>query len=209
MVDVEDDDFVMKQSYDLDQSNRRQKSASYGVAVHHFLQYIRSFSPTDHHYVKDHFVSNSNNGIDQSGMVETAFQEALAVLEKPELHSLFFKSNILNEVEVSGFIDLANKRKDDLKSKIHVSGRIDLIHITESRILIIDFKTNKQIPASIKLVSKAYLAQIAVYIELLKATYPTRKISGAILWTKTAKLMEIPNKVSFEALNYFFSQASS
>lgn len=204
MVDVEDDDFVMKQSYDLDQSNRRKKSASYGVAVHHFLQYIRSFSPTDHHYVKDHFVSNFNNGIDQSGMVETAFQEALAVLEKPELHSLFFKSNILNEVEVSGFIDLANKRKDDLKSKIHVSGRIDLIHITESRILIIDFKTNKQIPASIKLVSKAYLAQIAVYIELLKATYPTRKISGAILWTKTAKLMKIPNKVSFEALNYFF-----
>jgi len=65
--------------------------------------------------------------------------------------------------------------------------------VTSDTVLIVDFKTNRAVPASLDAAPAGYLAQLAVYRRLLAEIYPNHKIRAAILWTNGPSLMEIPS----------------
>jgi ATP-dependent helicase/nuclease subunit A len=85
-----------------------------------------------------------------------------------------------------------------------IKGRIDLLSITATRILIVDFKTNSKVPKSIELVSSLILSQLELYTLLLEQAYPEHEVSTAILWTHKAQLMKIPRDITQSALNTIF-----
>jgi ATP-dependent helicase/nuclease subunit A len=63
--------------------------------------------------------------------------------------------------------------------------------VTDSEILIVDFKTNHGPPSRAAEAPRAYVRQLALYRAILTRLYPQHLVRAALLWTETAELMEI------------------
>ena len=72
-----------------------------------------------------------------------------------------------------------------------VSGQIDRLVVTESEVLIVDFKTNHAPPSQPAEAPRGYVRQLALYRAVLAKLYPQRPVRAALLWTETPELMEI------------------
>ena len=72
-----------------------------------------------------------------------------------------------------------------------VSGQIDRLVVTDSEVLIVDFKTNHAPPSRPDEAPRGYVRQLALYRAVLARLYPQRLVRAALLWTENAELMEI------------------
>ena len=81
-----------------------------------------------------------------------------------------------------------------------VLGTIDRLIVGDGRVLAVDFKTNAEVPDRPEDVPEGLLRQMGAYAEMLRAIYPGRDIATAILWSRTATLMELPEHLLMEAL---------
>ncbi|MDO6481694.1 double-strand break repair helicase AddA [Shimia thalassica] len=114
--------------------------------------------------------------------------EATGVLSTPEL-SFLFEDDTLAEVPITANLG---------SSRIH--GIIDRLIVTPDYVLVVDFKTNATVPNTPEQTPEGVLRQMGAYVEGLGQIYPDRDIRAAILWTKTAQLMTLPNEVVTKAL---------
>lgn len=73
-----------------------------------------------------------------------------------------------------------------------INGQIDRLVVTDSEILIVDYKTNRPPPAKAEDADPAYIRQLAAYRAVLRGIFPGRAISCALLWTESGTLMELP-----------------
>ena len=73
-----------------------------------------------------------------------------------------------------------------------VTGRIDRLVVTQSEILILDYKTNRPPPAAIADADPDYIRQLVLYRRALARHFPRRRIRTGLLWTEAPSLMEIP-----------------
>ncbi|PIC02188.1 double-strand break repair helicase AddA [Caulobacter sp. X] len=87
-----------------------------------------------------------------------------------------------------------------LPKGLAVSGRVDRLVVDETRVLVVDYKTNRPSPDHIEDADPAYLAQMAVYAAVLREVFPGRAIEAALVWTDGPKLMPVPEKVMAQAL---------
>nr|HMN86578.1 3'-5' exonuclease [Bauldia sp.] len=81
-----------------------------------------------------------------------------------------------------------------------ISGRIDRLAVTADAVLIVDFKTNRPVPATPAEAPPDYVMQLALYRHVLARLYPGRIVSAAILWTDAPSLMEIPAEMLDSAI---------
>ncbi|MFT4150222.1 MAG: PD-(D/E)XK nuclease family protein, partial [Paracoccaceae bacterium] len=109
--------------------------------------------------------------------------EAAAVLDQPHLAALFGPGT-LAEVPVTS--DLGDRR---------MIGTIDRLMIGPDRVLAVDFKSNRVVPAHPAEVPEGILRQMGAYGAALAAIWPDRKVELAVLWTATAQLMVIPPEI--------------
>ena len=88
-----------------------------------------------------------------------------------------------------------------LRGKDHaVSGVIDRLAVSESRVLIVDYKTNRPPPHYIGRVPDTYVAQLALYRQLLEPLYPGKIVEAALLFTEGPYLIDIPANAMRDAL---------
>ncbi|ESQ90812.1 double-strand break repair helicase AddA [Asticcacaulis sp. AC460] len=71
---------------------------------------------------------------------------------------------------------------------IMLSGRIDRLVITDDRVVIIDYKSNRPAPDRAEDAAVAYQRQMAGYVALLRQVYPDRAVEAALLWTDGPRL---------------------
>lgn len=81
-----------------------------------------------------------------------------------------------------------------------VSGRVDRLVVDADRVLVVDYKTHRPSPDRIEDADPAYLAQMAVYVAVLREVFPGRTVEAALVWTDGPKLMPVPEKVMAQAL---------
>jgi len=110
--------------------------------------------------------------------------EVLTVLEHPEFAPVFAPGSRA-EIAIAG-------TPKGARGGMVISGQIDRLAISNGRILVVDYKTNRPPPAQITDAAPAYIAQMAAYRALLEEIYPDHQIDAALLWTFDAKLMTIP-----------------
>jgi ATP-dependent helicase/nuclease subunit A len=110
--------------------------------------------------------------------------EAAAILDAPDLAPLFGPES-LAEVEVSAPLGSG-------PSAPRIQGRIDRLIVAPERITAVDFKSNALVPACPEQIPEGFLRQLGAYASALAAIWPDRPIATAILWTRTATLMEAP-----------------
>ncbi len=121
---------------------------------------------------------------------EALLPEAAAVLTAPEL-SHIFSPDALAEVPVTAYIDPLDAP---------IMGRIDRLIVADDHILIVDFKSNRDVPDSPGTTPSGFLKQMGAYADALRQVYPGKEIRTAILWTRTATLMALPENVTAAAL---------
>ncbi|MEM6415672.1 MAG: double-strand break repair helicase AddA [Pseudomonadota bacterium] len=117
-------------------------------------------------------------------------EEANRVLKDPTFAEVF---GTLAKAEVS----IGGK----LPNGTQLNGQIDRLLVKSTKILIVDFKTNRPPPKRVEETPPSYLAQMGAYAYLLAQIYPERSIQTAILWTFEARLTHLPEKLTKEAFN--------
>ncbi|MBN9530645.1 MAG: double-strand break repair helicase AddA [Alphaproteobacteria bacterium] len=106
--------------------------------------------------------------------------EVLAVLENPRFAAVFGPGSRA-ELPIVGRV-----------GPQVVSGQVDRLVVTESRVLVVDFKTNRPPPAVPEAVARVYLRQMALYRAVLAQVFPGLPVECALIWTDGARLMELP-----------------
>ncbi len=79
-------------------------------------------------------------------------------------------------------------------------GSIDRLVVTPDRLLAVDFKSNRLVPAEPQDCPEAILRQMGAYAVLLEQAFPGRKVETAVLWTETGQLMPLGSNIVREAL---------
>jgi ATP-dependent helicase/nuclease subunit A len=122
----------------------------------------------------------------------TMVEQVLAILGDARFGDLFAPQSRA-EVPIVGHLLLNGHR-------VAVAGQIDRLIVGSDRVLIADYKTNRQPPPDIGHVPAAYVTQLALYRAVLGRLYAGRSVGAVLLWTEIPALMEIPADLMEDAL---------
>lgn len=126
----------------------------------------------------------SRHGDLTPGEQDEILSVTLATLAHPGFAEVFAPGG-RSEAAIVGEIATATGR-------IIINGRADRLVMTETDILLIDYKTDRPAPARAKDIDASYLAQMAAYQIVLETAWPGRNIRPALLYTDGPKLFELP-----------------
>jgi ATP-dependent helicase/nuclease subunit A len=151
-----------------------------GNAIHRLLQFLPEVPADGHAAVAAAFVAQPGFGFD-AGQQRQIVDETVAVLADPDFADVF-ASGSLAEAPVAGVV-----------GDTVVSGQVDRLVVTDNAVLIVDFKTNRDPPATPSEIPPGYIRQMAMYSAVLSRVFPDHAIRGALLWTDGPHLMPIPD----------------
>lgn len=157
----------------------------FGTKVHLLLEHLPSVSPAERAMLAQGLLSD----FDEKEENAAVCAEVETVLSNKDLAPLFAE-DALSEVALSAPSATLGKR---------LHGIIDKLILSEDRVLAVDFKTNATVPEAPQDTPLGILRQMGAYSEALALIYPNRKIETAILWTKTASLMTLPQDIVMKA----------
>ncbi len=155
-----------------------------GLLVHRLLQSLPELPPAERTTAAQRFLARPLHGLDEAARGEIC-AETLAVLDDPGLAALWGPDSRA-EVPVVGLIPGSTPGTEHA-----LSGQIDRLVVTPTRVLIVDFKTVRPAPDTEADVPVLYLQQLATYRAALARIYPGRPIDCALLWTSGPTLMPI------------------
>jgi ATP-dependent helicase/nuclease subunit A len=121
-------------------------------------------------------------GFDEGAAAALA-DETLKLLNDPEFAPVFAPSS---RAEVAFLAVLP-----ELGPGAQVNGRVDRLAVTDTEVLILDFKTNRPPPSREDDVSPIYLAQMALYRAAAARIFPDRRIVCGLIWTDGPSLMRL------------------
>ncbi|MGH1355133.1 MAG: double-strand break repair helicase AddA [Thalassovita sp.] len=155
-----------------------------GTWLHMMLEHLPSADPLAWPKMAENICSGADDAPE-------LLAEATKVITNPDLTFLFSDST-LAEVPVTATLTALGGRR--------LHGVIDRLVISQARVLAVDFKSNAVVPTSAAQVPDGLLRQMGAYAHVLAEIYPGRQIDTAILWTKTATLMTLPQDLVTDAL---------
>ncbi|HEY1632818.1 MAG TPA: PD-(D/E)XK nuclease family protein, partial [Rhizomicrobium sp.] len=126
------------------------------------------------------FLTNRGVALDEAAALAGS---TLHILEHPDFADAFTPQS---RAEVAIVADLP-----ELGDGVRVNGRIDRIAVTDSTVLIVDFKTNRPPPTEEKDVHALYRTQMALYRAAAAKIFPGRRIACALVWTEGPHLMTL------------------
>ena len=157
---------------------------SYGTVVHMLLEHLAPLAEN----LREEAAAQLLQATDPM-TAQTALAEVLRVLQTPTLTHIF-APDALTEVAITA--DLGVRR---------LYGVIDKLLINDTRVLAVDFKSNRTVPDSADACPEGLLRQMGAYAHALHAIYPNHIIETAIIWTHTATLMPLPHETVTSALH--------
>lgn len=156
-----------------------------GREIHVLLEHLPNH-PIDHWTEIAPDILRSNG--ESAENITDVLNEARSVLSAPAL-SAIFAADALAEVPVTA--DFKDRR---------LHGTIDRLIVEESRVLAVDFKSNATVPKTVDNVPEGLLRQMGAYAHALSQIFPDHRVETALLWTRTATLMVLPQDLVNEAL---------
>jgi len=153
----------------------------HGHLLHLLLEHLPATPRADWPRIADALIADADARAD-------LLAEAVAVLSTPDLAALFAPGTL---AEVALTADLGGRP---------LLGTIDRLLIAPGRVLAVDFKSNREQPATAAAVPEGILRQMGAYAHALAQIYPGRRIDTAILWTRTCHLMPLDPDIVSAAL---------
>jgi ATP-dependent helicase/nuclease subunit A len=149
-----------------------------GTILHRLLQFLPDVAPDRRTAAAARYLARPTMGLGDDECAELA-AETLAVLAEPAFAEVF-APDALAEAPLAGVV-----------GEFILSGQIDRLAIGETEVLVVDYKTNREPPASEADIPAAYVRQMAAYRAALQAIYPEKSIRCALLWTAAPRLIEL------------------
>ena len=162
-----------------------------GAHVHRLLEHLPAFPDVPPTEVARDLLLEADPPAAEADL-EGLLAEAQAILRDPSLAALFGPGT-LAEVTLSAEVEIAGRR-------VPVLGAVDRLVVEEGRVLAVDFKTNRVVPAHPEEVPGGILRQMGAYAAALAEVFPGRRIETAVLWTRGPWLMPLPAGLTAEAL---------
>lgn len=147
-----------------------------GTAIHKLLQYICNVPSIQQESAALKFISKQ---LPDMSIVEQQriVQEVLLLCHK---YKELFSLTSMAEVPIIGEVD----------GKI-ISAKIDRLVILDTKVMIVDYKTNRPAAKTLSDVPQIYLNQLSAYKKLLQKIYPDKVVETYLLWTNTCNMMKI------------------
>lgn len=161
----------------------RQAAMLRGTITHRLLEVLPDIAP-ENRPAAARRLAGAQRGAEAID-AEAIAAAALRILEAPDFAAVFGPGSRA-EVGLAGHLTVAGARR-------LVTGRVDRMIRGDSRVLIVDYKSDRPAPDTLDDVPPAYLAQLALYREILRPLEPHAAIGAALVWTDTARLMAIPD----------------
>ncbi|MFZ3580679.1 double-strand break repair helicase AddA [Loktanella sp. DJP18] len=158
-----------------------------GSLIHLLLEHLPALPAVDRRPVGQRLIA----AYPEADTVQTddLIDAALGLIDAAHLSALYAPET-LAEVGVTA----------DLPSLGRMHGSIDRLIVTPDTVTAVDFKTNRNTPVGADDVPEGLLRQMGAYATALAQIYPDRHIRTAILWTRTATLMDLPAALTSAAL---------
>jgi ATP-dependent helicase/nuclease subunit A len=156
-----------------------------GLLVHKLLEVLASTPRQARRAKALALLKRSGADIDES-QSRTLVEEVLAALDHPDFAPLFgpgSRAEVSIAGEASGLAGTA------------FLGQVDRLVVTHDEVLIVDYKTLRPVPLTLRDVSPLYVRQMAVYRNLVRTIYRDRPVRCALLWTDGPSLMPLPDEL--------------
>jgi ATP-dependent helicase/nuclease subunit A len=177
---ADDDSYKVRTAESLTQ---RARALQRGTLVHRLLQSLPDIAPERRREAALAYLLRNADGWTEEER-QTLAESTLALIADARFAAVFAPGSRA-EVSIVGRLERPAGRP------ALVSGQIDRLVVTESEVLIVDFKTNHAPPSRPDEAPRGYVRQLALYRAVLGKLYPQRVVRTALLWTETAELMEI------------------
>lgn len=145
-----------------------------GTALHLLLQHFPEAAPEARESLAARLLAGETWAADLTA-------EALRVIEA---NACIFSLPALAEVVITA--DLGGQR---------VLGSIDRLVFTADGLLVIDYKSNVIVPDSAAEIPEGIQRQMQAYLQSVSQLHPGRPVRGAILWTRTGRLMDCGDQI--------------
>jgi ATP-dependent helicase/nuclease subunit A len=160
-----------------------------GLSVHRLLQHLAQVEPTRRPAAAARLLARD---VPDEAACAALAAEAMAVLDLPDLAHAFGPGSRA-EVPIAGLLATA-------RGQFAVSGQIDRLVVSFGSVHLIDFKTDRAVPARTADVPPAYVRQLALYWALLAALDPSRIVRASLVWTAAPSVMNLPQEAMRKAL---------
>ena len=158
-----------------------------GRLLHTLLEHLPTVPPEDRATLGHTLLQGHPDTFDaEPNMVP----DVMNLIIDPKL-SHIFASDALAEVDVTAALP---------QNGLRMHGAIDRLIVTDTTVLAVDFKTNRLVPDSPDRTPDGLLRQMGAYHAALVQIFPDHQIEVAILWTATATLTTLPEKLVSNAL---------
>lgn len=157
-------------------------AARRGIATHRLLQVLPQIAEDERESRALRYLERYGSNWTQDER-KAVWRSVRAILEDDEFAPIFSPGS-RPEIEIMGTVDLGDEKRA-------VAGKIDRIAVTQDSVFVVDYKTSRPPPAHISDVPPAHIAQIALYLELLRPIYPGRKLAAGLLYTEAPVLHAI------------------
>lgn len=158
----------------------------FGTRLHLLLEHLPGRDPADWPALARDILSNAEGGLPGPDALSLLLAEAQAVIAAPELSQVFTLpegAELFRELAVAAPVPGIGM----------VLGSIDRLVITGDSLLAVDYKSNREVPASPQAVPLGILRQMAAYRAALQAIWPGHRVQTAVLWIATRSLMPLPD----------------
>jgi ATP-dependent helicase/nuclease subunit A len=152
-----------------------------GLVVHALLARLPEIAPERREALALRYAEAQ--GVRDAGAL---VRETLAVLDDPAFGDVFAPGS---QAEAGLVAELP-----ELSKGARVNGRIDRLAVTESQVLIVDFKTNRPAPRSEAEVPKVYLSQMALYRAAAAKIFPGKRVLCGLVFTDGPRLLQLSDR---------------
>jgi ATP-dependent helicase/nuclease subunit A len=143
-----------------------------GSAVHRLLEVMPKMLSSERRAAAQLYLSRKIPNENHDNLIE----KILGILNDPQFADVF-STNSRAEVSIGGTLVLGGETRS-------ISGKIDRLAITDTSVLIVDYKTNRPAPKNLAQVPSSHIAQLALYRAILTPLYPHKSIESALIYTE-------------------------
>jgi len=151
-------------------------AARRGVALHALFERLPALAPDNRRDAGLRLAAHLAPMCNAQELVD----EVMCVLEDPSLAALF-SPEALAEAPLAAVL-----------GETVLAGQVDRLLVTDTNVMIVDFKTGRRVPKSVSEVPPYHLAQMAAYAAALAQIFPDRTIEALLLYTAGPTLMTLP-----------------
>ncbi|MGF9566353.1 double-strand break repair helicase AddA [Neorhizobium sp. JUb45] len=163
-----------------------------GRMTHRMLQMLPDFPETERLAAAQRYASRAVPFWPESErrqLIETV----IGVLSATDLRDAF-SDHAQAEVSIMGTLKIDDR-------DYAVSGRIDRLVVNDSRVMIMDYKTNRNPPGSQEQTPFSHRAQLAIYREILAPLYPGRAIDCVLVYTESGHVIRLSDDLLSRSLS--------